>query len=91
VEISLNGGVDGEPNQNRTKTELKPNQNRTKKEEKDQIIELIRNGSQITRAELAAQLQLHESSVQRRLNALVKAGRIRHIGPTNGGSWQIID
>jgi ATP-dependent DNA helicase RecG len=91
VEISLNGGVDGEPNQNRTKTELKPNQNRTKKEEKDQIIELIRNDSQITRAELAVQLQLHESSVQRRLDALVKAGRIRHIGPANGGSWQIID
>jgi ATP-dependent DNA helicase RecG len=104
VEISLNGGVDSEqsgvggkdepnqkPNQNRTKTEPKPNQNRTKKGEKDQIIELIRNDSQITRAELAVQLQLHESSVQLRLDALVKAGRIRHIGPTNGGSWKIID
>jgi ATP-dependent DNA helicase RecG len=54
-------------------------------------MELIRNDSQITRAELAVQLQLHESSVQRRLEALVKAGNIRHIGPANGGSWQIID
>jgi ATP-dependent DNA helicase RecG len=92
-EQSGNGGKElgDDPNQNRTKTELKPNQNRTKKDEKDQIMELIRNDSQITRAELAVQLQLHESSVQRRLEALVKAGNIRHIGPANGGSWQIID
>jgi ATP-dependent DNA helicase RecG len=104
--ISLNGGIDseqsGEPNQKRTKTEPKPNknrtktepktnQNRTKKKEKNQIIELIRNNSRITRTELAVQLQLHESSVQRRLDALVKAGSIQHIGPTNGGYWQIID
>jgi ATP-dependent DNA helicase RecG len=58
VAINLNGTTDGEqsgvggkdggkdePNQNRTKTELKPNQNRTKKEEKDQIIELIQEQS----------------------------------------------
>jgi ATP-dependent DNA helicase RecG len=93
--INLSGTTEsehsGEPNQKRTKTEPKPNQNRTKKNEKEQIIELIRNDSQITRAEMAAQLQLHESSVQRRLDALVKAGSIRHIGPANGGSWQIID
>ncbi len=32
-------------------------------------------------------LNITKSSVQRRLNALVKEGRIRHEGPTNGGSW----
>jgi len=36
-------------------------------------------------------LDLHESSVQRRLDALVKERRIRHIGPTNGGTWEVID
>ncbi len=45
----------------------------------------------ITRAELSKELDLHESSVQRRLEALVKEGRIRHIGPTNGGSWEVIN
>ena len=36
-------------------------------------------------------MELHESSVQRRLEALVKEGKLRHIGPTNGGSWEVIN
>ena len=44
----------------------------------------------ITRTEIAEKLGLHESSVQRRLETLVKEGRIRHVGPTNGGYWEII-
>lgn len=71
--------------------EPKPNQNRTKTEQKDRIIELIRENAQITRAELAVQLNLHDSSVQRRLDALVKEGRLRHVGPTNGGAWEVLD
>ena len=45
----------------------------------------------ITKKELSTELGLHKSSVQRRLDALVKEGRIRHIGPTNGGSWEVIN
>ena len=45
----------------------------------------------ITRAELSNVLGLHESSVQRRLDALAKEGRIRRIGPDKGGSWEVID
>lgn len=71
--------------------EPKPNQNRTKTEQKKLIIDLIRENAQITRAELAVQLNLHDSSVQRRLDALVKEGRLRHVGPTNGGSWEVLD
>lgn len=71
--------------------EPKPNQNRTKTEQKKLIIDLIRENARITRAELAVQLNLHDSSVQRRLDALVKEGRLRHVGPTNGGSWEVLD
>ena len=50
---------------------------------------MIKSNPQITRVELSVQLGLHESSVQRRLDALVKEGRLRHIGPTNGGAWEV--
>lgn len=75
----------------RTKTEPKPNQNRTKTEQKNLIIELIKSNPKISRVELSEQTELHESSVQRRLDALVKEGRLRHIGPSNGGSWEVIE
>ena len=79
--------TDIKPNQNRTKTEPK----RTKTEQKNRIIALISENPAITRVEIAENLGLHESSVQRRLDALVKEGRLRHIGPTNGGSWDVIE
>ncbi|TGY77309.1 winged helix-turn-helix transcriptional regulator [Bacteroidales bacterium] len=81
-------------NKRRPKTDTNrfvPNQNRTKTEQKNQIIDLIRTNVLITRIELAKQLGLHESSVQRRLDALVREGRLHHIGPTNGGSWEVIE
>lgn len=78
--------ADQKPNQ----TEPKPNQNRIKTEQKNRIVELITANPTITRAELSKELGLHESSVQRRLDALVKEGHIRHIGPTNGGTWDVI-
>lgn len=36
-------------------------------------------------AKIANELGLHKSSVQRRLDALVKEGKLIHIGPTKGG------
>lgn len=93
-EIFMSVRGDANPSQtdkNRTKTELKPNQNRTKTEQKNIIIELIRENPTITRVELAEKMELHESSVQRRLEALVKEGKLRHLGPTNGGIWEVIE
>lgn len=93
-EIFMSVRGDANPSQtdtNRTKTELKSNQNRTKTEQKNIIIELIRENPTITRVELAEKMELHESSVQRRLEALVKDGKLRHLGPTNGGLWEVIE
>lgn len=73
---------DQKPNQ----TEPKPNQNRTEKSN----CRINTANPTITRAELSKELGLHESSVQRRLDALVKEERIRHIGPTNGGTWEVL-
>ena len=51
----------------------------------------MRSNPQISRVELSVQLGLHKSSVQRRIDALVMEGRLRHIGPNNGGSWEVIE
>ena len=85
--ISLGGINNSNLNKGSENTDI----NRTKTEQKNRIIELITENSQITRTEIAEHIGLHVSSVQRRLEALVKEGRIRHVGPTNGGSWKVID
>lgn len=88
--INLGGTTDVNRYIDSDKTELKPNQNRTKTEQKNIIVDLIAEKPTITRAEIAKAMGLHTSSVQRRLEALVKEGRIRHIGPSNGGYWEIV-
>ena len=75
----------------RTKNESKTNQKRIKNEQKIRIVELLAENPTITRAEIAEILGIHKSSVQRRLETLVKEGRIRHVGPTNGGYWEVIN
>lgn len=89
--VSLGGTIDINRIKSSEKTEPKPNQNRTKTEQKNRIIKLLTDKPTITRTEIAGILTLHESSVQRRLEALVKEGRIRHVGPTNGGFWEVIN
>lgn len=76
---------------NRTKNEPKTKQKRIKNEQKIRIVELLAENPTITRAEIAEILGIHKSSVQRRLETLVKKGRIRHVGPTNGGYWEVIN
>lgn len=83
--MSIRGGA--KPNQ----TEPKPNRNRTETEQKNIIVELIRENPAITRVEIAGKIELHESSVQRRLEALVKEGRIHRVGADRGGSWKVIE
>ena len=87
VAVNMGGSIDI----SRTKTEPKPNQNRTKTEQKRIIVELMTENPAITRIEIAEKMGMHESSVQRRLESLVRDGCIRHIGPTNGGVWEITE
>ena len=70
---------------------LNPIQNRTKTEERTIILEAIKDNPLITMDSLSVLLNITKSSVQRRLEALVKEGKLRHIGPTNGGSWEVIN
>ncbi len=43
----------------------------------------------IERKELAKLLSMHESSVQRRLEALIKEGKIHRVDPNKGGHWEV--
>ena len=90
--------TDIKSNQNWIKTDTesiqndtKPIQNRTKSEERTIILGAIKNNPLITMDALSDLLKITKSSVQRRLDALVKEGRLRHIGPTKGGSWEVIE
>jgi predicted HTH transcriptional regulator len=72
-------------------SDTKPIQNRTKIDEKNSILDVLRVEPNATMEMLGKMLDISKSSVQRRLDALVKEGRLRHIGPTNGGSWEVIE
>lgn len=44
----------------------------------------------LTRKRLARQIGITENGVKYHLNKLKTAGKIRHVGPTKSGYWEII-
>ena len=58
--------------------------------QKRQILELIRRNPTISRMELAKCLGLHNSSIKRRLEAMVTDGYINRVGSDKGGYWEVI-
>ena len=59
-------------------------------DQKRQILELIRRNPTISRMELAKCLGLHNSSIKRRLEAMVTDGYINRVGSDKGGYWEVI-
>lgn len=84
-----------ETDQNSAETDQKATRKSFESDQKidqiNRIVEIVRNNPSVSRSELAKELHIHESSVKRRLEALVKSNRIKRIGPDNGGSWEVID
>lgn len=71
----------------------KPGQNQSgnKIEEQEVAIqELIKRNPHVRRKTIAEELNLHESSVKRRLASLQGKGLIKHVGPAKGGYWEIV-
>jgi ATP-dependent DNA helicase RecG len=52
---------------------------------------LIRGNPAITRKEISLITGLTPDSVKHNLARMIKAGIIKHVGPTKKGYWQIID
>ena len=55
----------------------------------DKILDLISENPSITRAELAKELAVSLSTVQRRLTMLKKKGIISRYGGKFGGGWEV--
>lgn len=55
------------------------------------IVDLIRQNNAITTNMLAKTLDVSKRTVLRRLEELKEQGRIRRIGPTKGGSWEVME
>ncbi len=54
------------------------------------VIELLANHPEITLAEIAAAIGKSVRTVERASAKLVQEGRIRHVGPTKAGHWEIL-
>lgn len=56
----------------------------------ENIIRLIELNPYVTRKELAAKTGFSDSGVKYHLKKLTEEGRIRHIGPTKKGKWEVL-
>lgn len=56
----------------------------------EQILAIFATDPVATLAEVAARLGKSPSAVERATAKLVKAGRLRHIGPTKSGHWEVL-
>ena len=72
------------------KTTLKTD-NKTTPKTAEKIIKLIQKNPLISKTELANALgNITEEGVKYNLDKLKKSSRIKHIGPKNGGYWEIL-
>lgn len=57
----------------------------------ERIIEEIRKHPFTTREQLAAVIGITPDGIKKQLEKLKKAGKIRHVGATKKGHWEIIE
>ncbi|MDD3042334.1 MAG: winged helix-turn-helix transcriptional regulator [Methanosarcinaceae archaeon] len=60
-------------------------------ESQSKILFLVQNHPAISKTELANQLGINPSVVQKNLNTLKKKGFLKRVGPARGGHWEIIE
>lgn len=75
-----------EPPENAKETPKKHTRNT-----KELVLKALQAQPDITAKALALALQLSEASVRHHLRVLQAAQRIRHVGPTKGGHWEVLD
>lgn len=56
-----------------------------------QIIELLREAPDLTRKELAVQLECSDSTIKRCLKSMVEKGVLKRIGSNKKGEWIILE
>ena len=58
---------------------------------KELVLRALQAQPDVTAKALALALKLSEASVRHHLRVLQAAQRIRHVGPTKGGHWEVLD
>ena len=93
--------TDGEPSTD-TETSREPTQKPTRKPAQkparkrrgagpERILALLAEHPDMTMRVLAARVGLSLGGVRHHLERLKSAGRIRHVGPTKGGRWEVLE
>jgi ATP-dependent DNA helicase RecG len=102
LESASEDSTDQKPTRNRPETDQKIGQisyieevdtgrkTDQKTDQKTEIIEIIRCNPYINRSAIAKALGIHDSSVKRRLEALVAEHRICRVGSDKGGYWKVL-
>ena len=67
------------------------NSSNTQQTTAERIIEEIRKHPFTTREQLAEIIGITPDGIKKQLDKLKKAGRIRHVGATKKGHWEIIE
>jgi predicted HTH transcriptional regulator len=73
-----------------TPVKTRANSPKTRVETPEQILAIFAADPVATLAQVAARIGKSQSAVERATAKLVKAGRLRHIGPTKAGHWELI-
>jgi ATP-dependent DNA helicase RecG len=63
----------------------------TQQTTQEKIIASLKAEPTLTRKLLAQRVGLSESGVKYHLDKLKAAGKIRHVGPTKAGRWEVAD
>ena len=66
-------------------------QKTTQETTQEKILAGLRAEPTLTRKLLAQRLGISENGVKYHLNKLKTSGRIRHVGPTKGGVWEVVE
>ncbi len=50
----------------------------------------MRDNPEVTQTDMARALSISRQAVQKHIAKLKSAGRIRRVGPDNGGHWEVV-
>ena len=83
-------GTKWEDNKKEDSTATQESTQETNKSTQEMILDEIRKHPFTTREQLAKVVGITPDGIKKQLEKMKKAKRIKHVGPTKGGHWEII-
>ena len=83
-------GTKWEDNKKEDSTATQESTQETNKSTQEMILDEIRKHPFTTRQQLAKVIGITPDGIKKQLEKLKKENRIKHVGPTKGGHWEII-